>query len=174
MKKSTIKNLPDYFDYYINLNEDIDLDEAFDRSLKQIDDLDIEQLRRVGLKVYEEGKWTINKIIQHIADWERIWCYRTLISMRNEGTMPPGLDHHIMADNSNADSVDIETLIHELREVRRATKALFDTFDQRMLASDCTFNNNSMSTLSMGFNIVGHQIHHFNVIRERYYPLADQ
>lgn len=171
MKKSDIKRLPEYFDYYINLNEDIELTEAFNKSLKQIDELDINKLKRIGLKVYADGKWTINKIIQHLIDWERIWCYRTLIAVRSEGTNPTGLDHNIMADNSNADELTDEQLLAELRAVRLATKAMFDTFNDRILLSNCKFNNNQMSVLAMGFNLLGHQIHHFKIINERYFPL---
>lgn len=174
MRKSTIKRLPDYFDYYINLNEDIDLEEAFNKSLNQIDELELDKIKRIGLNTYAEGKWSINKIIQHIADWERIWCYRTLLSIRNEGTIPPGHDHIIMADHSNADKVKIEKLITELRVVRKSTIALFDTFDTSILESDCHFNDNKMSILAMGFNIIGHQIHHFKIIEDRYFPLVDQ
>lgn len=171
MKKSDIKELPEYFDYYINLNEDVELAEAFNNGLKQIDELNIDKLKRIGLKVYANGKWTINKIIQHLTDWERIWCYRTLIAVRNEGTIPTGLDHNIMAYNSNADELTVEQLLAELRIVRVATKAMFDTFNNEILLSNCKFNNNQMSVLAMGFNLLGHQIHHFKIINERYFAL---
>lgn len=173
MKKSDIKEFPQYFDYYINLNDDIELEAIFDKSLKQIDNMNIEQLKRIGLKVYANGKWSVNKIIQHLTDWERIWCYRTLLAVRNEGTIPSGLDHNIMADNSNADELQIEHLLAELRAVRLATKAMFDSFNHEILILNCKFNNNQMSTVAMGFNIIGHQIHHFNIITEKYLPLVD-
>lgn len=173
MKKSDIKEFPEYFDYYINLNDDVELSSAFEKSLKQIDEIDTEQLKRIGLKVYEDGKWTINKIIQHLTDWERIWCYRTLLAVRNEGAIPGGLDHNIMADYSNANELPVEQLILELRAVRLATMAMFGTFNHEILLLNCKFNNNQMSVLAMGFNIIGHQLHHFNIIKERYIPLDD-
>lgn len=172
MKKSDIKEFPEYFEYYINLNKNIELEEAFNNSLKQIDEIDIEQLNRIGLKVYAHEKWSINKIIQHLTDWERIWCYRTLIAVRNEGTFLNGHDQNIMAEHSNADELSIEQLLAELRAVRMATIAMFKTFSPEILSSDCKFNNNQMSFLAMGFNIIGHQLHHFNIIKERYLPLA--
>ncbi len=76
MKRSDIKQLPEFFAKYVSLVDDIELSEAFEKSLKQIDDLDIAKLNRIGLKVYADGKWSVNKIIQHFTDWERIWCYR--------------------------------------------------------------------------------------------------
>ena len=171
MKRSDIKEFPEYFEYYINLVEDIELSDAFDKSLKQIDVLDIVQLKRIGLKVYADGKWSINKIIQHLIDWERIWCYRTLVFARNEGTVPEGLEQEIMSDNSNADELSIEQLIAELRVVRLATKAMFDSYNRQILETNCKFYKYEMSVLAMGFNIIGHQLHHFNVIKERYFPL---
>ena len=170
MKRSDIKDAPEYFEYYIKLVDDIELADAFDKSLKQIDDIDVAQLKRIGLKTYAEGKWSVNKIIQHLTDWERIWCYRTVVFARNEGTVPEGLEQDIMADNSNADELPIGQLIGELRAVHLATKAMFDTFNRRILNTNCKFYKYEMSVLAMGFTIIGHQLHHFNVIEERYLP----
>ncbi|MCD9185895.1 MAG: DinB family protein [Pyrinomonadaceae bacterium] len=171
MKRSDIKELPEYFDRYINLVDDIELPDAFDKSLQQIDDLDVEKLNRIGLKVYEDGKWSVNKIIQHITDWERIFCYRTVLFARCEGSIPEGHEENIMAANSNADELPIEQLVAELRAVRVATKAMFDSFDRKILETNCKFYNYEMSILAMGFNTVGHHLHHFKVIEERYFPL---
>lgn len=171
MKRSDIKEAPEYFEYYIKLVDDIELRDAFSKSLKQIDAVDIEQLKRIGLKVYAEGKWSVNKVIQHLTDWERIWCYRTLVFARKEGTVPEGLEQEIMADNSNADELPIEQLIGELRAVRFATKAMFDTFNRQILETNCKFYKYEMSVLAMGFTIIGHQLHHFNIIKERYFQL---
>lgn len=171
MKKSDIQEFPEYFDYYINLNRDIELTEAFDESINQIDTIDVERLKRIGLKTYSEGKWSVNKIIQHVIDWERIWCYRTLIFARKEGTFPDGNDEQAMAKHSNADELPIEQLIGELRAVRLATKAMFDSYNHQILTTNCKFYNYQMSVLAMGFNIIGHQLHHLNIIEERYVPL---
>jgi len=173
MKKSDIKEFPEYFEYYINLNDDLELADAFDKSLKQIDDIDIEQLKRIGSKVYAEGKWTVKKIIQHLTDWERIWAYRTLLGARKEGTVPSGHDHITMADNSNAHELTIEQLLAELRAVRVASKAMFETYNHEILAANCRFKDTQMSVLAMGFNIIGHQLHHFNIIEERYVSLVE-
>ena len=174
MKRSDIKEAPEYFENFIKLVDDIELTDAFNKSLKQIDELDISQLKRIGHKVYADGKWSINKIIQHLTDWERIWCYRTLIFARNEGTIPEGLEQEIMADNSNADELSIEQLITELRLVRLATKAMFDSYNRQLLETNCKFYKYEMSVLAMGFTIIGHQLHHFDIIKERYLPIDNQ
>ncbi len=174
MNVSDIKEFPAYFDYYIKLNGTQELDAAFDQSLQQIDALDMAQLQRIGIKSYAADKWSVHKIIQHLSDWERIWSYRTLLAVRQEGTLPPGLEHNIMADHSNADEIPIERLVDELRQIRKSTIAMFLTFNPDMLLSMCKFSNNQMSLLAMGFNIIGHQLHHFNIIEERYLPLDSE
>lgn len=132
MKKSDIKNLPPYFDKYINLNEDIALKDAFEKSIRQIDELDLELWDKIGLKVYAENKWSIHKIIQHITDWERIWCYRILLFVRQEGSIPVPHDEEIMGKFGNADVQNLEQLIDELRTVKLATKAMFNSFDDAL------------------------------------------
>lgn len=171
MRKSDIKELPPYFDYFIQLCEDLTLDEAFEKSLQQIDTLNLQQLNQIGLSVYAENKWTIHQIIQHLTDWERIWCYRTIVCARKEGTIPEGLEQDIMVSNSNANELSIEQLLSELRVVRVATRAMFASFNPQILETNCKFYNYQMSALALGFSIIGHQIHHFNVINERYMPL---
>lgn len=171
MKKSDIKQLPEYFDYYIHLNEDIELEAAFDKSLSQIDEIDMKKMKSIGLKVYAEEKWTIHKIIQRVTDWERIWCYRTLLYARGEGTIPPGHDHELMATHSNANELPLELLLAELRAARLSTKAMFGTYNHEIFEKNCSFYKYQMFILAMGFNIIGHQLHHFNIIKERYFPL---
>lgn len=171
MKKSAIQNLPTEHSYYVHLNEDISLKDAFLNGLSQIDLLDIEQLHRIGTKPYAEGKWSAHQLIQHITDWERVWCYRALIAARQEGSIPDGHDENKMAESSNANQVPMEQLIAELRVVRTASIALFDTFNDEILTSPCRFYNHEMSILAVGFGIVGHQLHHFKILKERYLPL---
>ena len=171
MKRSDIKEIPEYFEHYVNLVDDVELADAFDKSLKQINDLDIAKLNRIGSRVYEDGKWSVNKIIQHLTDWERIWCYRTILFARREGNVPEGLDQETMAKNSNADELPIDQLVAELRAVRLSTKAMFDTFTQQIFETNCNFYKYEMSVLAMGFTIIGHQLHHLSVIEERYFPL---
>ena len=173
MKKSDIKELPPYFDRYINLNEDIELSAAFEKSIQQIDAIDIGKYKRIGQNVYADGKWSISKIIQHITDWERIWCYRTLLYARKEGSIPMPHDEEIMAANSNADDFPIEQIVAELRAVRMATIAMYASFNDDILSTNCVSIKYQMSVLAMGFNMIGHQLHHFKVIEESYFPLVD-
>lgn len=165
------KEDPAFLVYVYELNEGRNLTEALRRSLKNIDELDIAQFNRIGLKTYAEGKWTIHKILQHLIDWERIWCFRAIIFARGEGTIPDAHDQEIMGENSNADELFIEQLVSELRVVRQSTMLMFESFNEKILNTSCRFFEYEMPLFAIGLTVAAHQIHHFKVIAERYVPL---
>ena len=49
-------NNPDFLENVYKLNEGTELIEALKLSLKEINDIDIAQLNRIGLKTYEKDK----------------------------------------------------------------------------------------------------------------------
>ncbi|MEO1587056.1 MAG: DinB family protein [Bacteroidota bacterium] len=171
MEKSEIKKNPAFLEYVYQLTEGTDLTEALELSLKQIDEMDIGQFNRIGLKTYAEGKWTLHKILQHLIDWERIWCFRAILFARGEGTIPDAHDQEIMGKNSNADELSIERLVNELRVVRQSNIMMFESFNKQILEINCRFFEYEMPLYSIGLTIAAHQIHHINVIQERYIPL---
>lgn len=174
LEKSEPKQNSAFLEYVYELNAGIGLKEALQLSLNKINAIDIAQFNRIGLKTYEEGKWSIHKILQHLIDWERIWCFRAIIFARGEGTIPDAHDQEIMGKNSNADDLSIEQLVNELRVVRQSTILMFESFNEKILATNCKFFEYEMPLFAIGLTITAHQIHHFNVIKERYLPLDEK
>jgi DinB family protein len=168
MKRSDINPMPQYWERYIKLVPDVELSQAFDDSIRQLNDLDRPALARVGDKPYSPGKWTVKDIIQHMSDSERILSYRALLFARRNGTKPDGFEQDLFAENATANRRTIDDLIDELLSVRRASKALYDGFDDDMLKARGVSWEYEVSVLDLGFTIIGHQIHHLNVIAERY------
>jgi hypothetical protein len=121
-----------------------------------------------GLHRYEDGKWSINQIISHVIDTERIFCYRALSIARGETTPLPGYDHDSYVWNSRADLRSLDSLRRELAIVRQSSLSLFNSFDSDQLGASGVANNNPISVRSIGFILVGHELHHSKVIRERY------
>lgn len=171
MKRSEIVPMPPFFDRYINLVEDIDLFEGFERHTPDHVFAETEKLAAIGGRVYADGKWTIKDILQHVIDNERIMGYRALRFSRNDKTELPGYDEAILAANTVAAHRTIEDLLDEFRELRRSTITLFRNMDKTMLTRLGNANRTEISPLALGFVILGHPVHHMNVIRERYFPL---
>jgi len=106
MKRTELAANPDYFNRYINLVEDIDLFDAFNESIDQIDMLDIDLLKKIGLKTYLPDKWTIHEIFQHITDVERLLISGTLRFVREENNFVISFDEIAMVRYSKANTRD--------------------------------------------------------------------
>src|SRR6266568_4732823 len=92
MKRSQINPMPQYYDYYINLVADVELSDAFDRSIRQLNDLDRDRLTGLDGQAYAPDKWTVKEILQHVIDFERILSYRSLLFARRVGSVPQSVD----------------------------------------------------------------------------------
>lgn len=171
MKRSDIHPLPEYFDRYINQVADIELSQAFADSIVALDELDLNQLEQLDGKIYAPGKWTCKTILQHITDFERIFSYRALLFARKDPHTRQGVDENLLAEDCRADARTTVEVVAELKAVRLATKALFDSFDDELLRRTGINWKFEVSVASLGFTMLGHQVHHLNVIRERYLPL---
>lgn len=171
MKRSDINPMPDYYDRYINLVADVELSQAFDDSIEQLNELDTNLLEEIDREASALGKWTPKQIFQHIIDFERILSYRAMLFARREGSIPQNFDQDRLAENMRAEKRTIDSLIMELKVVRISSQAMFESFDEEMLLA-CGMNwKCEISVLAMGFALLGHQIHHLKIIEENYYPL---
>lgn len=117
---------------------------------------------------YADGKWTIKEIIQHLMDAERIFTYRALRIARKDQTPLPGFEQDDYVLPSQANKRSIEGLINEFKAIKAATVSLYDSFSDEMLMALGKASNSPVSVRAIGFIIMGHEIHHCEVIKERY------
>ena len=115
-----------------------------------------------------EGKWTINDIIQHLIDSERVFAYRALRFSRGDETSLPGFDENFYADNAHGDNRSINDLLTEMSALRHANIMMFKSFTPEDLMRTGTASGYTVSVRAFGFLIIGHQNHHMKVFRERY------
>jgi DinB superfamily len=171
MKRSDINPMPPNFAKYIDLVPDVDLEQAFDKSGRQLNELDKEVLEKLGDKYYAPGKWTVKDILQHLADSDRIMSYQALMLARKDETVLPGFDEKLHVKNANALRRTVDEMIEEMKVARASTVSLFNSFDDEILLRKAINWKNEISVLAMGFTIIGHQTHHLKIIEERYLPL---
>lgn len=117
---------------------------------------------------YEDGKWTIKQIIGHIIETERVFCYRGLaFSRRDPNSLPPmEQDHYVKYSNYN--SRTIHNLANEYLAVRISTTHLFQNMTKGMIALKGTASGAEFTVRSLPYIIAGHELHHKEIIRERY------
>ena len=172
MKRSAIDPMPDHFGKYIMLVDDIDLKEALDKSLEQLDHINLKPLEELGDKVYAPGKWTVADIFQHMIDSERVFAYRALRFARNDATPLQGFDQNLYAKNIQPAHRSLSDFWNEFKLVRQSNIMLFDGFDDMVLQRRGIASGTDISVLALGFTLIGHQIHHLRIIDEKYLPLA--
>ena len=171
MKKSDINPVPPNFAKYIDLVADVELEQAFDESGRQLSELDTDVLRKLGDKKYAPGKWTVKDILQHLADSDRIMSYQALMLARQDESVLQGFDEKLHVKNANAVRRTVDEMIEEIKVARASTISLFDSFDDEILLHKAIRWKYEISVLAMGFTIIGHQTHHLRIIKERYLPL---
>ena len=117
---------------------------------------------------YAEGKWTIKEMLQHLIDTERIFAFRALHIARHDVHALPGFDEADYVIHSDGNGRDYQDLLEEFETVRKASLYLFKSLTEEALLRTGLVNNGSVSVRAIGYLISGHQMHHLNVIRERY------
>jgi uncharacterized damage-inducible protein DinB len=117
---------------------------------------------------YAEGKWTMKELIQHIIDTERIFSYRALCFARNDSTSLPGFDQDVFVENDNANDRDYYDLLDEMAVLRKSSVQLYKSFSDEALLRIGVASENKMSVRALGYLFSGHQIHHLNIVKERY------
>lgn len=169
--KSQINPMPQFFETYIHPVKEENLIIALEESLKEFEIYDFDKLEKIGDKVYASGKWTVKEILQHIIDNEKIQHYRALRIARNDTTVLPGYDEELLAKNSNANARTIQELKEEFILLRRLSIMFYKSINTEAANRLGVCYKVEISSLALGFVLVGHQRHHLNIIEERYFSL---
>lgn len=117
---------------------------------------------------YAEGKWTLKELLQHLIDAERIFAYRALRFARKDRTELPGWDEETYAKHYFSFERSLQSLIDEFETVRKSSSLFFENLNVIQLSETGIANGNEISVKTIGKLIVGHNIHHLNIIEERY------
>ena len=117
---------------------------------------------------YAEGKWTIKEVFQHIIDTERVFAHRCFRIARHDSTPLAGFEQDDYIIPSKANLKPINDLLEEYQAVRKNTTMLIKSLSNEDLEFIGSANGGNLSARAAIFIILGHEIHHVNVVRERY------
>lgn len=114
------------------------------------------------------GEWTVNEILCHIIDDERIFTYRALRFARGDSTELPGFEQDDYVPPSQANDRSLESILAEHEAVRQSTIMLFTHLPEAALTRTGVASGNPLSVRAAAYHIAGHEMHHYNSIRENY------
>jgi uncharacterized damage-inducible protein DinB len=118
---------------------------------------------------YSPNKWTIKQVVMHVIDTERVFSYRGLVAARGDIiTLQHRMDEELYASNVDVTHRSLESLIGEFTAVRDSTKHLFENLTDAESTRWCNIGTSPMTARAIGYFIIGHVLHHRNIIEERY------
>lgn len=175
IQKPLAEEYPSYSHIYMDLLADDDnvlnhLWENFQEIKKFIQQIPEEKLHYR----YDKGKWTIKEILVHLIDDERIFAYRALRYARNDSTPLHGFDQDRYAIQSLANERSLDSIFEEYETVRKATLSLFQNLPEESLlrsGKGIDYDGsiiNKRTVRALAYHIAGHELRHFNIIKERY------
>ncbi|HMH21291.1 MAG TPA: DinB family protein [Puia sp.] len=158
----------EFYQKYIQHVKEDDFRKALEKNTRQFRKF----LKKIPRKkigyAYAEGKWTIQEVLQHIIDAERVFAYRALRCARMDSIAMPGFDENEWAARSGAADRSWDDLTEEFRALRRSTELLFGSLNDGQLKFTGTASGHPVNALALGFIIPGHVLHHIHIIKERY------
>lgn len=160
---------PEYMKYYISLVKDeSNIIEKLQLQAKEVLSL-VEGVSEPLLETsYTEGKWTIAQLMIHLIDTERIFCTRALCIARGEKKSLPGYEQDDYVLNAYGYERSKESLLEEYIANRISTIAFFKGISNKTHGAMGEANGLAISVRSLLFAIAGHEVHHINVLKEKY------
>lgn len=120
------------------------------------------------MHAYAPDKWTPKEVLQHLIDTERIFGYRSFRIARRDTTALAGFDQNIYVPTSGANDKSADQLLGEYTMTRDYTLSLVGSFSPDDLATIGNANNSPVSARAALWILVGHDIWHIDIIKERY------
>lgn len=117
---------------------------------------------------YAPNKWNIKQIIGHITDHERIMTYRVLRISRKDTSQLAGYDQELFVENSRFDELSLKQLMDDFKNVRKSTLSFIGTLSKQQFKLTGFVWKFEMTIEDFLKATIGHELHHINIIKEKY------
>jgi hypothetical protein len=114
------------------------------------------------------GEWTVQEVLAHMIDTERIFAYRALRIARKDYTDLPGFEQDDYVPYSGANNRNLDDMLEEFSAVRAATLTLLNSFDDAAWERVGSASKHALSVRAAGYIIAGHALYHLNSMKENY------
>lgn len=158
----------DYYEQYIGLVGEGSVTEWLTKQLASTTELLSDIPEEQANYRYAEGKWTLKEVIGHISDNERVMSYRLLRIARGDKTPLAGYDQDEFMNGATFQEWSLSQIIEDYISVRRATLALLRGLSDEAWLRIGVANGGNISARALAYIIAGHEIHHLNIIQEKY------
>jgi hypothetical protein len=157
-----------YYERYIALVPDGDVISTLATQMTDTQSLLCALPASVATYRYAPEKWSVNELVGHLIDSERIFTSRALRFGRNDPTPLPGFEQDDYVRGATFDAYPLAELASELEAVRQATIFLFRHMDEGAWTRRGTANNAEISVRALAYVVAGHELHHREILSTRY------
>ncbi len=121
-----------------------------------------------SLHRYAPEKWSIRETVLHVSDTERVFAYRALRFARGDKTELAGFEQDGYVEHSAADARSWQSILDEFTAVRQSSIELFRNLPPDAWARAGIASGYHITVLALAYLIPGHELHHRNILRQRY------
>lgn len=157
-----------HFGRYVDLVPEGDIREVLEQSLRTTSELYATFTEERGGYRYAPDKWSLKQVLGHVTDNERIMSYRALRTARGDRTPLAGYDENLLVSNASFDDMPLTAIVEDYAAVRRATLTLLNGVADEAWTRTGVVSGNEASARAWIYILAGHELHHLNVIRDRY------
>lgn len=170
MKQPKEGQYPKYFKYYIEKIKGGSMVSVLKERQAAVQNILGILTEEQGNYRYAEGKWTVKEVLHHTIDCERIMSYRALRISRGDATPLAGFDQDEYVYGANLKDVSLKDLLEEFDTVREATIWQAKNTSESALDNLGIASGKPVSALALMYIIMGHELHHTEVLEEKYLP----
>jgi hypothetical protein len=158
-----------FYHKYVELVPGNDIVPVLEAQRLQMIQLFAARSEREGNFRYAPDKWTVKEVLGHITDTERIFAYRALRIARADATPLSGFEQDDYVRTGGFGERSLADLAEECAAVRSATVALFRPLSEDAWSRRGVANKNEVTVRALAFIIAGHELHHREILKERYF-----
>ena len=158
----------DYYSRYISLVANGDVVSSLAAQMKETQALLRGMPASKSTYRYGPDKWSVNEMLGHMIDAERIFGARALRFARNDPTPLPGFEQDDYVRGASFDACALRDLAAELESVRVSTIFFYKHLDEEAWFRRGTANGASVTVRALAYITAGHELHHRRILRERY------
>ena len=108
------------------------------------------------------------RVLIHLIDAERIFAFRVLWGLRGDRATLPGFNQVFWMEEAHVEQRSIKDLLKEWKIVRENTLFLLKQCSEAQSQFQITAANWKVSVRALFYIIIGHQLHHMQMLREKY------
>jgi DinB family protein len=152
---------------YLKLVDELDILAALEKQLRQV----IDEWSRIDSKTalvrHPPYTWSLNEVIGHLNDAERIFGYRALRFARGDTTELPSFEENDYVRKAEFDRCQWRSLIDEFQALRRANVLMLNNIPDPAWMNAGIAGGHRVTVHALAYVLVGHVRHHNNIIRLR-------